>query len=330
MIYSKEVYNMAETEISRRHIEALSVFEKRQQEIEENAPEIAAINSQLINTSVELSKIIMRKEDDITSTINKIKDENLKGQSLIKILLEDFGYSADYLDLHYTCSKCNDTGYINGIRCQCFNELLKKFSVREINKNSNIKLACFDEFCLEYYPEKTDENTGIIPRAKMAANFNGCKEFVSEFPHNTHSIFMSGKTGLGKTFLSSAIANELLQKGYNVAFDSIQNFLRAIENEHFGRTQYKDTLQVLNDADLVILDDLGSEFSSNFYTSTIYNIINTRLNKGAPTIISSNLSFDELQQKYDDRIISRLTGMFSWMMFIGKDIRQINSVMLKK
>ena len=164
----------------------------------------------------------------------------------------------------------------------------------------------------------------------MALNFQACKEFVKEFPHNTHSIFMSGKTGLGKTFLSSAIANELLQKGFNIAFDSIQNFLRAIENEHFGRSQNKDTLQVLIDADLLILDDLGSEFNSSFYISTVYNIINTRLNKGIPTIISSNLSFDELQQKYDDRIISRITGMYSWIIFMGKDIRQINSVMLKK
>lgn len=330
MIYSKEVFTKAETELNRRHIEALSLFESRQQEIENNAPEIAAMNNTLINTSVELSKAIISKSGNINEIITKLKNENLKTQELIRILLEDFGYPADFLDLKYQCNKCNDTGYINGIRCVCFNELLKKYAVQELNCLCNIKLQSFDDFRLDYYPDKIDEKTGINPRAKMALNFQACKEFVKEFPHNTHSIFMSGKTGLGKTFLSSAIANELLQKGFNIAFDSIQNFLRAIENEHFGRSQNKDTLQVLIDADLLILDDLGSEFNSSFYLSTVYNIINTRLNKGVPTIISSNLSFDELQQKYDDRIISRITGMYSWIIFMGKDIRQINSVMLKK
>jgi len=330
MIYSKEIFSQAETELSRRHIKALALFEKRQQEMEEIAPEIAEVNRQLIDTSVKLSKAIMQNNENIGFVIEKIKAENMKSQKLIKFLLADFGYPADYLDLIYTCKNCNDTGYTNGIRCQCFNDLLKKFSVEEINKNSNFKLDKFEEFNLNYYSDKIDEATGITPRIKMAGNLNACKEFVKEFSSNTNSIFMSGKTGLGKTFLSSAIANELLQKGFNVAFDSIQNFLRMIENEHFGRSQNKDTLQILNDADLVILDDLGSEFNSAFYSATVYNIINTRLNRNSPTIISSNLSFDELQQKYDDRIISRITGMYSWMVFVGKDIRQINSVMQKK
>jgi DNA replication protein DnaC len=147
------------------------------------------------------------------------------------------------------------------------------------------------------------------------------------FSKTSKSIFMNGSTGLGKTFLSAAIANELLKKGFSVAFDTIQNYLRAIENEHFGRSTDRDTLQIINDADLLIIDDLGSEFSSSFYSAAIYNIINTRLNKCAPTIISSNLSLQELQDKYDDRIISRLTGMFSWMPFLGRDIRHINSYM---
>ncbi len=199
----------------------------------------------------------------------------------------------------------------------------------DINKNSNIKLADFKDFNLDYYPDEIDKTTGISPKLKMATNLNACKEYVKYFPNNSASLFFSGKTGLGKTFLTSAIAKELLQKGYNVAFDSIQNYLRAIENEHFGRSLNTDTLQTLLCADLVILDDLGSEFCSPFYTSALYNIINTRLNKGVPTIISSNLSLDELQKRYDDRIISRLTGMFTWMIFLGKDIRRIKATQNK-
>ena len=326
MIYSKEVFNLAEVEIARRHVEALTMFEKRQEELEIKAPEIAEVNRQLTNTSVELSKAIMSKKSDLQTTIEKIKDENLKAQKLIRILLKDFGYSEDYLDMHYTCKNCLDTGFKNGFRCECFNDLLKKYSIKEINNKSKIKLMNFADFKLDYYPNGTDERIGTSPRLEMTANLNECIKFVKDFSLESQSMFFVGKTGLGKTFLSSAIAKELMQKGYNVAFDSIQNFLRAIENEHFGRVFGTDTLQTLIDTDLLILDDLGSEFNSPFYASALYNIINTRLNKGVPTIISSNLSLKDLQSKYDDRIISRITGMFSILNFFGNDIRYINAM----
>lgn len=325
MTYSNEVFSLAQAEINRRHVQAIGICELHQREIEIKAPEIAAINRSLINTSIELSKAVLSNENNIAVVISKIKEENLNGQRQIKTLLLEFGYPEDYLDYNFTCKKCNDTGYIEGVRCDCFNELLKKFSVIELNKFCNIKLTSLNDFRLDYYPDEIDRATGINPREKMAANFRACNDFVERFSSTSKSIFMNGNTGLGKTFLSAAIANELLNRGFSVAIDSVQNYLRAIENEHFGRITDKDTLRIINDADLLIIDDLGSEFSSSFYSSALYNIINTRLNKCAPTIISSNLSLRELQDKYDDRIISRLTGMFSWMAFIGKDIRHINS-----
>ena len=326
MKYSKEVYSKAEDELNRRHIKAMTEFERRQNEIEIKAPEIAAVNRKLINTSVEISKVLLNKQSDIKSAIDNIKKQNLQSQMLIKNLLVDFGYDEDYLDIHYTCDFCKDTGYVNGIRCRCFNDLLRSFAVKEMNKESNVKLENFKDFEISYYPDETDINTKINPRQKMTANYQACREYVKNFSLSSPSLFFSGKTGLGKTFMSSCIANELLLNGFNVAFDTIQNYLRCIENEHFGRSTDFDTLNILSNADLVILDDLGSEFTSAFYSSALYNIINTRLNKGVPTIISSNMTLAELQNKYDDRIISRLTGMFSWMIFLGKDIRHIKAI----
>ena len=117
----------------------------------------------------------------------------------------------------------------------------------------------------------------------------------------------------------------MIEKGFNVAYDSIVNYLRMIEKEHFGKAD-TDTLQTLLNADLLIMDDLGSEYESSFYVSTIYNIINTRLNKGVPTIINSNLSPSELQKRYDDRIVSRLIAMYDYLKFTGNDIRKIKKV----
>ena len=122
--------------------------------------------------------------------------------------------------------------------------------------------------------------------------------------------------------MSSCIASELIKKGFTVAFDSIQNYLRNIEREHFGRAD-GDTLELLLSADLVILDDLGCEFSSSFNSSVIYNLINSRCNMSKPTIVSSNLDISQLSDKYDQRIVSRLIGAFRTLRFLGEDIRQI-------
>ena len=135
---------------------------------------------------------------------------------------------------------------------------------------------------------------------------------------------MFGKTGLGKTHLSLSIANEVLKKGYNVLYDSAMNYLNQIEKEHFGRDiSGKDTLSVLLTADLLILDDFGTEFEKSFYVSVIYNIINTRLNRGLPTIISTNLYHEEILEKYGERIFSRLFTVYKSMEFVGTDIRLI-------
>ena len=133
---------------------------------------------------------------------------------------------------------------------------------------------------------------------------------------------MYGKTGLGKTHLSLAIANEVLKKGFSVLYDSVINFLRQVEKEHFGReTRNSDTLELLLSCDLLILDDLGTEFHSQFYQSTIYNIINTRMNRKKPTIISTNLNYDEISHLYDERITSRIFTTYTIHHFVGMDVR---------
>lgn len=138
-----------------------------------------------------------------------------------------------------------------------------------------------------------------------------------------------GRTGLGKTHLSLAIAHDVLGKGYEVIYDSIINLLEQVEREHFGRAQVDgiDTMAILQSVDLLILDDLGAEFQSPFYVSAIYNIINTRLNRGLPTIISTNLEFIDIKKRYEERIVSRLFAVYETMHFIGSDIRLMKKKM---
>lgn len=323
MSYDSEIFTKAEREITARRLRADSISDRHVEEIERKIPEISEINHQLADTSIELSRLILHKTGDFEKNLNRIKDNNLEGQRIIAELLASNGYPSNYMEPKYFCPICKDRGYINGTRCGCFNDLLEKYSVEKLNSYSQINLYSFDTFDLKYYP-KSDEN-GVSSYGQMASTLSYCKEYAKTFSKGSRSIFMLGMTGLGKTHLSLSIAKEVIEKGFNVAYDSIVNYLRMIEKEHFGKAD-TDTLQTLLNADLLIMDDLGSEYESSFYVSSIYNIINTRLNKGVPTIINSNLSPSELQKRYDERIVSRLIAMYDYLKFTGNDIRKIKKV----
>lgn len=322
MSYSPKIFDKALREIKQRKLKAEFLAEQHTEEINQKIPEISEINRQLAGTSIELSRLILNHSGNFEQNLEKIRSCNLQGQEMIAQLLRANGYPADYMEPHYSCPMCSDSGYINGRRCDCFNALLGKYSIESLNQNSQMKLYSFDSFSLDHYPI---EYNGQKCRETMTQIYNYCRNYAQSFSLNSKSIFMLGLTGVGKTHLSLSIAKEVIEKGFNVAYDSIVNYLRVIEKEHFGKAD-TDTLQLLLDADLLILDDLGAEFESGFYVSVIYNIINTRLNYGKPTIISSNLTPAELQKRYDDRIVSRLLAMYDYLKFTGNDIRQIKKM----
>ena len=326
---SPSAFTKAALEIESRRNKVFQTLELHKAEISKKAPEIDSLYNRILQTSIDLSKAILSRSDNIGKIIDELKNKNLENQLLIKVMLKEFGYPEDYLKAKFTCPICNDSGYVNGSRCQCFNELIKKYTVDELNESCKIELHDFDEFNLGLYSNIPDEKSGIIPRERMNEILIQCRNYVDTFSKNSCSLFFLGKTGLGKTFLSSMIAKALIEKGFNVVFDSINNFLIMAENDHFGRSN-GNTVETIINADLVILDDLGSEFSTPFNNSTLYNIINTRINMEVPTIVSTNLSLSELNEKYDDRIISRLTGMYTPFRFFGTDIRQVKRRMMDR
>lgn len=324
MGYDKSVYEMAESEIKRRRYQAESMLEKRQNEIEQKIPEIKEILIQLSQTNIELTKLIIKKKKDFSQSFNRIKDQNLQGQAMIHELLTKNGYPHDYLDSQYTCKVCSDRGFIDGGRCQCFTILLNKYSVQKLNQIANMPVCDFEHFSLKYYQGLTD-SMGNDCYTRMSQIFEYCRKYADFFDLKSDSLLLYGNTGLGKTHISLAIAKTVAEKGYNVAYGSLLNFLRIIEKEHFGRAadSEADTMQVLINSDLLILDDLGSEFQTGFYESVTYNIINSRINLGLPTIVSTNLSVDAMQNRYNDRLMSRVFGVYTMFCFTGKDIRQI-------
>ncbi|MDE6150133.1 MAG: ATP-binding protein [Ruminococcus sp.] len=323
MKYSDSAFEKADLVIEQRRRKAENDQQNRMLEISKDAPEVEILQRNLRNTGLELVKLIMQGGNDTHFLIEKIKEKNLSTQHTIEELLEAVKGDRHYLDVHYYCEKCKDTGYSEGRRCSCMEDLLRKFTTEELNRNCLIELHDFSEFFLDFYDKSSDGS--FSPYEKMRQNLEYCKEYAENFNTKSPSLFFFGKTGLGKTFLSSCIAKAMLEKNVNVAFGSIIDFLRKIENEHFGKEQ-GDTLNILIDADIVILDDLGSEFLTAFTESALYDIINCRINLSKPTIISTNLSYSELDRKYNERIVSRLTGCFVPLSFVGKDIRHIKMI----
>lgn len=318
MRYNADLYEKTSAQIADRYDAALELHDRRVEEVKQKSPEIGKLTDYISGTSARIAAAIT-KGSGVSEAIQQIADQNLKAQERLKSLLKEFGYSEDHLDIPYTCKICKDTGSVMGERCQCFNELLKANAVADLNEKSHIQLRDFSEFRLEHYPETPYQ--GISVRELMRRVLAYCQDYADNFSLSSPSLLLSGGTGLGKTFLSSAIAKELTEKGFSVIFNSVQDLLNNIESEHFGRSD-NNTAELTLTADLVILDDLGSEFSTSFSASAVYNIINGRMNYGKPTIVSTNYSAKELNEKYGDRIVSRISS-FVPLRFEGKDIRQI-------
>ncbi len=313
--------------------QALGIIEARRQnarftadehlrEIEQKFPDIARRKRELADTSIALTRIILEKPADAQKLLHQLKEHNLQLQAEIRSMLRQKGFPEDYLSIRYTCPVCSDTGYVHSRKCECLQQLVRDLATQALNEMSPLTLSEFSSFRLDYYPDTPIDDSGVIPRSQMEKIFLYCRAYADHFRPNAQSLFMIGNTGLGKTHLSLAIAKQVIAQGYTVLYGSVQDFLRDINAEQFGRVADRDTLGLLLDADLLILDDLGAEFDSNFNSATIYNIINTRANQNRPMIINTNLRVGELEAKYSARIVSRLF-VFDVLRFRGKDIRQL-------
>ncbi len=321
MNYDRNIYETAENIIQNRRIKAEREQHARQNEVERAIPEIKEINRHLSLTVIEISKLALTNDANFDTKIKEIKEKNLQGQTLIKQMLASHSLPEDYLDVHYHCKICNDRGVSSSGYCKCFSDVLKTLSVEQLNRFANLPYCDFEHFSLEFYRGKKSSN-GKDCLEIMKKNLEICIKYAEDFTIKSPNLFFYGLTGLGKTHLSLSIAKVVAEQKFNVVYGSVVNLLSKVEAEHFGNTE-RITIDLLNNVDLLILDDLGSEFYTSFNESTLYEIINTRINLSLPTIVNSNLTVAELQKKYNDRIISRIFGSYELLQLVGTDIRQL-------
>lgn len=320
MQYSKETYKKAEQELAQRRNRALAQREQHHREAVEIIPEILDLEEKMSKAGLAAIKALGMGADDAKDYIKRLSEINLDAQSQRKLLLKKNGFPEDWLDVKFTCKKCSDSGFVNGIMCECFSDLIKSKEYERLCSNLPVDRCKFDNFKLDYYPD----GVGTSPRKRMESVLTYCKAYASDFSRNSPSLLLYGKTGLGKTHLSLAIVGKAVERGYGVIYNSAQNLFNTLEKEKFGKSD-TNTQDAILASDLLIIDDLGTEFKTNFTVSMFYNIVNSRDFEGKPTIINTNLTPEQLTEAYGERIASRILSNYVLLYFDGSDIRQIKT-----
>ena len=272
-----------------------------------------------------MSKLIssaLRRGTDPRPAIEALKEENLALQRERAELLVAHGYPADYLEDKPNCPLCGDTGYTRSGVCACLKQYYAREQLAELSRLLPLGEARFDTFRFDLYDSAVWDSYGVSPRANMERNFDVCRDFARQFSRGSGSLLLSGGTGLGKTFLSACIAREVSDAGFSVVYDTAISVFSRYEDAKFRPDEVSDPdVRRCESCDLLILDDLGTEMTTAFVQSALYQIVNGRMLSGRSTIISTNLAPDELGHRYGAPILSRIEGAYQILPFFGEDIR---------
>ena len=299
----------------------------RRREIYAAIPRVAEIDRQLRRTIVDIIAASLRQGNDPVPAIGVIRDKNLDLQAERAELLVAHGYPADALDDKPACPKCNDTGWRGAVMCQCLKNLCAQEQIKELSKLLDLGEQSFDTFSLDVYSPSPWRGNGISPRENMEMVYEICLNYAQKFGRfYFNNLFLSGAPGLGKTFLSACIARTVSENGFSVVYDTAVNIFSRFEDKKFSRDaddtrEARDETRRYLSCDLLILDDLGSEMTTPFVQSALYTLINSRLTADRRTVISSNLSMEDVRRRYAPQIASRLEGEYRVLPFFGEDIR---------
>lgn len=295
--------------------------QRRKEEIYEMIPEIRLIDEKIAHISVEKAKkmVFHKNTDERESLKAEIYDLSMEKINLLVI----HHYPADYLDPIYRCADCRDTGYIGTEKCHCFNQQILDILYDQSNLRELIQKENFSTFRLDYYSEKSDGRQQGSPRENMLRILDRSHLFINTFDSNPGgNLLIYGNAGVGKTFLTNCIAAELLQRGKSVIYLTAYQFFNQLADYTFRRErENEDTLPFLLNCDLLIIDDLGTELNNAFINSQLFLCMNERIIHRKSTIISTNLSLEQINRSYTERISSRIIESYELFHIYGDDIR---------
>lgn len=321
MPLSNSQYDEIMREYDQRQLQDRRILDERRKEVFQKIPKLKELESTVASRSVRQARLLL---DGDTSALASLKEELADLSRQRDTLLTAGGYALGYLDPVYECPDCKDTGYIDGQKCHCFkqaiiNTVYAQSNIREILKREN-----FDHFSYSYYSdEDISPTTGLSALATARHAVEECHRFIDAFDNKPQNLFFYGGTGVGKTFLTNCVAKELLDKGYSVIYFTAFQLFDILSKGVFEKDA--DAIaahQNIFDCDLLVIDDLGTELSNAFTTSQLFLCVNERLLRHKSTIISTNLSFQQIADIYSERTFSRICGDYTMIkLFNQMDIR---------
>ncbi len=300
-------------------------LEERRAEVFARLPRIRDIEKQFDATGISLINSVLDGSCRPEEAVQRIMEENRAANAEKRRLLHENGYGEEYIEPRVVCEKCADRGFVGGKVCSCVKAELNKKLLSEANFTEKLSSQTFESFRFDCYSDVIDPNFGFSPLTNIKSVYALCLDFAENFRTTDKNLFFTGGCGLGKTYLSSAIANRLIANGEDVLYLSANSLFPILEDLHFNRETSEGNRYLVShaaDCDLLILDDLGAEFVTPFTAAELFRIINGRLLNNKKTIISTNMSLDEMKARYSERICSRITGNFEIVGFFGEDIRK--------
>ena len=308
-----------------RQLDRQQLIDKRKKELARLDPEFTKIDSRIAKSSVATAKQLLSGDTSAREHLHK-KIQHLRQQRTD--LLKEYGYPENYLQPAYTCPDCQDTGYINNQRCHCLKQASIDLVYTQSNLRNILQTENFSNFSFDYYSDSKDmidPATQYTPLEAAQNSVAQCQEFIRTFdnPDFFMNLLISGKTGIGKTFLSNCVAKELLDCGHSVIYFSAHHLFELLTDQQFGRTSQFSAADYRNifDCDLLIIDDLGTEAINTMTTSQFFVCLNERILNHKSTLISTNLELTELATYYSERIFSRIFNNFTVLHLFGNDIR---------
>ncbi|MDR2931950.1 MAG: ATP-binding protein [Oscillospiraceae bacterium] len=331
MGYPKQVHEKAWQQMIARKNTARETAVVHRAEVMAKIPAVVEIERRMAGTAAMITKSVVAAPQKAAVLIEELAGENAYLQKQREKLLVDAGFPPDYLAEKPFCARCGDSGYIGTQMCDCLASLLRAQAHAHLSMSAQAGDRSFAGFDLSLYPREAEAGTGVSPQARMREIYDFCVEYADGFTQDSDSLLFLGQTGLGKTHLSLAIAQCVTEKGFGVLYTPAQRLMDRLESEKFGkapedRENYVDNMNIVLTCDLLILDDLGTEFATSFTASTLYNIVNTRIVEKRPTIMSTNLDPQGIEKRYSQRMVSRLLCEYRVLKFFGKDIRFIKKM----
>lgn len=321
MAFNAENYRRIRADYETKYKRAQDDADRRRELLHQKVPGVREIDNLLSRVGLDIMQAIVKGGSATGVEVDEIRRRNLKLQARRAELLRQHGYPEDYSDVKYECPLCSDSGYVDGKMCSCMKKELVMAGCESSGMGHLMRTQSFDNFSLDYYARNKAEY------GEMERNLSVALRFSEGFSgRGSGNLLLMGGTGLGKTHLCSAMARVIIERGYDVYYTGAQGMISDFERERFGNSSGglasggEDTSRYF-ECDLLIIDDLGTEVTNQFTVACLFNIINTRLSQGMPTIINTNLSAGDMKARYSDRIVSRLLGEYRTLRFVGHDVR---------